>query len=205
MPHMTPREKVSVPLKVFSPQAGVVSPSSTNKKEEITTCSSSSSDGLQLRNILEGPHLDSFYSAAQIKAKYPLYFGKYATKTLNLQYRIHIKLCKNEFSTSVMCGQQRAYVLAKDSAYGPGNDDYILDAVLLWSMNADYTTDASQASCFRRKKDFHGNTSTSLMYVLDKWTHLMRKSRISIQLQIPSGSKSANQMDVRMLTDQKTL
>eukprot|EP00957_Ditylum_brightwellii_P174885 13315940-Ditylum_brightwellii.AAC.2 len=33
----------------------------------------------------------------------------------------------------------------------------------------------------------------------------MGKSRISVQLQVPSGSGSASQMDVRMAADQKTL
>eukprot|EP00957_Ditylum_brightwellii_P153008 11646953-Ditylum_brightwellii.AAC.1 len=43
------------------------------------------------------------------------------------------------------------------------------------------------------------------MFVLDKWTDSMCKSRISVQLQVPSGSDSASKMDVRVSTDQRAL
>eukprot|EP00957_Ditylum_brightwellii_P034451 2613412-Ditylum_brightwellii.AAC.1 len=58
----TPRKKSSSNNnRVFSPSARVVSPPSTNKKGEITTWSSTSTNGLQLRNILKGPPQDSFF------------------------------------------------------------------------------------------------------------------------------------------------
>eukprot|EP00957_Ditylum_brightwellii_P005664 431862-Ditylum_brightwellii.AAC.1 len=67
MPRGTPRKKLSANQRVFSPSAGVVSPPSTNNKGEINTWSSTSTDGLHLRNILKGPPLDSFFPALQIK------------------------------------------------------------------------------------------------------------------------------------------
>eukprot|EP00957_Ditylum_brightwellii_P071272 5417948-Ditylum_brightwellii.AAC.1 len=62
MPQGTPRKKLSFySNRVFSPSAGVVSPLSTNNKGEINTWSITSTDGLQLKNILEGPSPDPFF------------------------------------------------------------------------------------------------------------------------------------------------
>eukprot|EP00957_Ditylum_brightwellii_P152673 11621612-Ditylum_brightwellii.AAC.1 len=84
-------------------------------------------------------------------------------------------------------------------------------------MNNDYSATVSQASCYRvvesgqsqasrdnmmsptkrNTKDFHESTSMNLLFVLDKWTELVGKSRISIQLQVPSGSDYASKLDIR--------
>eukprot|EP00957_Ditylum_brightwellii_P133638 10188820-Ditylum_brightwellii.AAC.1 len=57
----------------------------------------------------------------------------------------------------------------------------------------------------RNKKKFHGSTSMNLMFVLDEWTDSMGKSRISVQLHVPSGGDSTSKMDVRVPTDQRSL
>eukprot|EP00957_Ditylum_brightwellii_P024655 1863160-Ditylum_brightwellii.AAC.1 len=69
---------------------------------------------------------------------------------------------QNKISARVTCGYQvlqnysntgdlgaaSSYILAKDSTYLPGDDNDLLDAVSLLSMNDDYSTAASQASCY---------------------------------------------------------
>eukprot|EP00957_Ditylum_brightwellii_P149443 11380761-Ditylum_brightwellii.AAC.1 len=75
-----------------------------------------------------------------------------------------------------------SYILVKDSTYALGDDDDLLGAVSLLSMNNDYSAAASQASYYRpiasgwsqasrdnmmsptkrSKKDFHGSTSMNL-------------------------------------------
>eukprot|EP00957_Ditylum_brightwellii_P057544 4363502-Ditylum_brightwellii.AAC.1 len=57
----------------------------------------------------------------------------------------------------------------------------------------------------RNKKDSHGSTSMNLMFVLDKWADSMGKSRISVQLQVPSCSDPASKMEDRVSTDQRSL
>eukprot|EP00957_Ditylum_brightwellii_P040275 3047875-Ditylum_brightwellii.AAC.1 len=42
-----------------------------------------------------------------------------------------------------------SYTSAEDSTYAPGDDDDLLDAVSLLSMNNDYSAAASEASCYR--------------------------------------------------------
>eukprot|EP00957_Ditylum_brightwellii_P179350 13663486-Ditylum_brightwellii.AAC.1 len=76
MLHGNPRKTLSSSSnRVFFPSARVVSLPFTNNKGGINQWGGTSTDGLQLKNILEGPPSDSFLSALQMKAKYPLHFG----------------------------------------------------------------------------------------------------------------------------------
>ena len=103
----TPKKRTPSTPQAFSPTPGVVSPStSVNSKGEYTTWTSTSSDGVQLKHILEGPPPDCNYTAAQMKAAHPLLFGKYATRTLNSALQNMRKALQNEISARVTRGQQ---------------------------------------------------------------------------------------------------
>eukprot|EP00957_Ditylum_brightwellii_P109824 8376378-Ditylum_brightwellii.AAC.1 len=80
----TPKKRIPSTPQVFSPPHGVVSPSIiVNEKGEYISWTSTSTDGIQLKHILEGPSPDCNFTAAQMKTTHPLLFDKYATKMLN--------------------------------------------------------------------------------------------------------------------------
>ena len=75
--------------------------------------------------------------------------------------------------------------------------------------NSDATTGGgilrSGRSSYGNTDVLHGITTLGLPWILDKWHDLNTRSRISIQIQLPSGNDVHRRTTVRVATDQKSL
>jgi hypothetical protein len=102
-------------------------------------------------------------------------------------------------------------------------EEDLSDAVSLLSMQDNFSCADSKVSSFgsvlagrsqaardnlmspSKKKSYRGTTEMVLPYLLDEWTCSMGKSRISIQVQIPSGNDANKQITTRVSASKREL